>query len=341
MLYIIPYLIILIFCQSHAQKLPVTVIKIKETKIVQYYKTNGIIKSDKSVYIKPETTGKVIKLFVQEGTPVKKDQPLIAIESNKYDYQVSSQEHLIKKLQTVYNYKKNLFQKKKILYQKQLISEDEFNLAKLDMETSLQDLKSAQEKLKELKRLQKETVVKAPFQAIVDKRLVSQGDLVNPNTKLLYLVDLTKLKAQFQLPQRFIKRLKIGDKIDIYIEGAGKKVGKITYISSSLSENSLIQYKADIIDKKSLKENMYAVIKILEKSLKGFKIPEKAVYMHKDGNFVYVVENNIVKKRKVEIISQEFGYLFVKGELKNADLVIVSAPFGLKEGKQVQIEEIK
>ncbi len=334
-------IVLLLFYVSYAQKIPVAVIKIKKTTINQYYKTNGIIKSDKSVYIKPETSGKILQIFVKEGSFVKKGQPLVSIESDKYDYQVLSQEYLVKKLKSIYTYKKNLFEKKKILYEKQLISEDEFNLAKLDMETSLQDLMSATEKLKELKRLQKETIVKAPFDAVIDKKFISEGDLVNSNTKLFYLVDLTELKVRFDLPQRFLNKISIGDKIEIYIEGAGKFIAEITYISSSLSENSLIHYKAQIKEKNNLKENMYAVVKILENKIKGFKIPEKAVYMQKEESFVYVVENEKIVKRKVKIISQDFGYLIVKGQLKDGDMVVVSAPFGIKEGRQVYIEEIR
>ncbi len=340
MIYIF-HIVLLFVYFSFAEKVPVAVIKVKKTVLNQYYKSNGIIKSDKSIYIKPETSGKVIKLFVDEGFFVKKGQPLLAIESNKYDYQVISQKHIVQKLKSIYNYKKSIFEKKKILYQKQLISEDEFNLAKLDMETALQDLKSAQAKLQELRRLQKETVVKAPFDAVVDKRLISEGELVNSGTRLLYLVDLTKLKVRFELPQRFIRKLHIGDVINVYVEGIGKLSGKISYISSSLTENSLIHYKADLEENELLKENMYAVIKILEGVVKGFKVPEMAVHMGRDFSFVYVVKNNVVEKRKVKIISQDYGYLFVDGDLKDGDLVIVSAPFGIKEGKQVYIEEIR
>ena len=338
MIYIL--LSLLLFLQSYAQQeLPVLVKKVKKETIKQSYKTTGILKSDKSVFIKPEVSGKVIKIFVDEGYFVEKGTPLLSIQTDKYDYQYNAQKFVVKKLESIYRYKKNLYMKKKLLFEKELISEDEYNIAKLDMETALLDLKSAEEKLKELERQKKETIVKSPFSGTIDKRFVSEGDFVNVGMKLFYLLDLDSLKLRFSLPQRFINTVKIRDSIDVEIEGIGKLKGKIVYISSSLDENSLIHYKAVLEKNELLKENMYAVVKILEKTIKGFKVPEKAVHLSKDGSFVYVVENNTTKKKVVKVLGQDYGYMFVDG-LKDGDLVIVSAPFGIREGAKVYIEEI-
>jgi len=83
---------------------------------------------------------------------------------------------------------------------------------------------------------------------------------------------------------------------------------------------------------------MYAVVSILEREMKGFKIPEKAVHMSQKGNFVFVAEDGMAKRKEVQILDQTFGYILVSG-LNEGDMVIVSAPFGIRDGSKVYIEE--
>ncbi len=334
---------LLILLNAFAQQnidIPVSVIKVKEETIKQFYRTNGVLKSDRSIYIKPEVSGRITEIFVEEGDFVEEGTPLIAIQTDKYDFQYSSQLYLVRKLKAIYSYKKNIYEKKKYLYKKELISKDEYDIAKLEMETAYNDLKSAEEKLKELERLRKETQIRTPFSGFVDKKLVSEGDFVNSNSRLFYIVDLNSLKAVFQLPQRFIKILNIGDYVDLDIEGIGKLKGRVTYVSYSLTENSLLTYKAEIEEMEGLRENMYTVVKVLEKKVKGFKIPERAVHMGQKGDYVFVIKGGVVKKKRVEILGQTYGYLFVKG-LKDGDMVVVSTPFGIREGSKVRVEEIR
>lgn len=339
------YIILLFFFLSSVnaqplKEIPVSVFKVKEETIKQFYKTHGVFKSDRSIFVKPEVSGRVVNILVNEGDFVERGTPLITIQTDKYDYQYSSQLYIVKKLQSIYNYKKSIYKKKKILFEKELISEDEYKVAELEMENAYNDLRSAEEKLKELKRLKEKTVIKAPFSGFIDKKLVSEGDFVNSTTSLFYLVDIDSLKLNFELPQRFVNTLKIGDRIEIGIEGIGSIKGSVSYISYSLTDNSLLRYKATPEYVEGLRENMYAVVSILEREMRGFKIPEKAIHMSQKGNFVFVVENGIAKRKEVQILEQTFGYILVSG-LKEGDMVVVSAPFGIREGSKVYIEEKK
>ncbi len=332
---------LLLFSVSFANSIVVDVIKPKLKNVIIYYSTVGQIKADTFVYLKPEVNGRITQINVEEGDRVKKGQILARIERDNYQYQYESQMYNVKKLQEIYSYKKSLYEKKQFLYKKGLISEDDFLRAKNNMKIALNELLSAQQRLKELKKRLKETDIKSPINGILDRKYVNPGDLVTQTTKLFYIIDPSSLKATFYLPQRFFNKLKLKEKVLLYIEGFGITEGKISYISYSLSRDNLLKIKADLKKElKNLKDGLFIKVKVREKELKAFILPEKAVFMKGSDTYVLKVVNGITKKVKVKIVEQKPGYLIVKGNLSDKDLIVVSAPFGIKENEKVKIGRV-
>ena len=76
-------------------------------------------------------------------------------------------------------------------------------------------------------------------------------------------------------------------------------------------------------------------IKITEKS-KGTWIPLKSLSQSEQGLWsVYTIENNIVVKDLIEIIYFEDDYAYVRGTLKNNDLIVLGGASKIIEGKRI------
>jgi len=325
---------------SYGKEISVDVVKVKKTTTSVYYKTDGKVVADKSVKVKPLISGRIINIYIKEGQKVKKGDILAKIETDSYNFQYNSQLYTVKKLEEIYNYNKSIFEKKQFLYKKGLISEEEFLLAKRNFETSKDDLKSAKERLKELEKNLKETDIKAPFDGIVDKKYISEGDYITPATNLFYILDPKSFKFVFYLPQRFIKTVKLGKIVYINIENIGNFKGKIEYISYSLTNENMIKIKASLKETPYLREGLYGTVKVKEKEVKGFIVPERTVFLKGKETYVLKVENNKTKKVDIKIIGQKKGYFIVKGNIKDNDLIILNAPFGIKENLPVKVEEV-
>lgn len=326
---------------SYAKEALVNVITLKKEKIPIYYETNAVLKADRYVNLKPLVSGRITKIYVNEGDKVKKGQILAKIEKDEYNFQYNQQLHQVKKLEEIYKYNLSVYKKNKFLYEKQLISEDQFLLAKRNLETSLEDLKSAQEQLKKLEKNLKETDLRAPFNGILDKKFVNEGDIVNQSTNIFYIVDPKSLKVVFYLPQRFVKIIRLRDKVKVNIPSIDSFEGKISYISFSFNNENMIKVKADIKQNPLLKEGLYGKVKIKEKDIEGFLIPEKAVHFEENGAYVLIIQNGKAKKVDIEIVGKKGSKLIATGDLKSGDKVILEAPFGIQERVKVKIEETK
>ncbi len=316
----------------------VDVVTVSKESIPIFYTVNCTTLSKVSATLKPQVSGRVINLFVEEGQKVKAGQTLAVIQPEKQDYQVESQLAIINQLEQTYLNKKNIYERRKQLYEKELIAKEELDNAKTDMEVVLNQLNAAKANLKEFIRQKNETVVKAPFDGILEKRFISIGDYVDSQTKMFYVIKLSPIWFMFDLPQAYIKNIKLGDSIDIEIDGVGKQTGKVDYISSSLNENSLITVKAILNNSdEAIKENMYGKAFIKLENVEGFKIPEQAVQLVGNDNFVYIVDQNKAKKVLVKLVKQEAGYVYITGNLREGDKVIISNLMNIKDSTEVKV----
>lgn len=316
----------------------VNVVTVSKESIPIFYTANGTTLAKISATLKPQVSGRVIKLFVEEGQRVKAGQTLAVIQPEKEDYQVESQLATINQLEQTYLNKKSIYERRKQLYEKELIAKEELDNAKTDMEVALNQLNAAKANLKEFIRQKNETVIKAPFDGILEKRFISIGDYVDSQTKMFYVIKLSPIWFTFDLPQVYIKNIKLGDSIDLEIDGIGKETGKVDYISSSLNENSLITVKAILNNNnETIKENMYGKAFVKLENVEGFKIPEQAVQLIGNDNFVYIVDQNKTKKILVKVVIQEPGYVYITGNLKEGDKVIISNLMNIKDGIEIKV----
>jgi len=316
----------------------VKVLELKSQEIPIIYTANATLQAKTSATLKPQVNGRVIKLFIEEGQYVKAGQPLAIIQPEKEQYQIESQISVIEQLRANYLNKKAIYERRKQLFEKELIAKEEVDNAKTDMEIVLNQLRSAEATLKEYQRQKNETVVKAPFDGILDKRFISIGDYVDSQTQMFYILKPNPLWAVFSLPQQYIKNIKIRDSIDIDIDGIGKVKGKIDYISSSLDQNNLIVVKALVENPDSkLKENMYGKANIAIDVKKGFRIPEQALLLAGNESFVYKIQDGKAFKVKVDVINQSFGYVDIMGNLQEGDKIAITNLMMLKDGMPVKV----
>lgn len=332
--------------QNQPVEKQVAVVKVITPKIEEidvYYTANSNLQAKISAILKPQVAGRIIKLNVEEGQFVKTGQVLAVIEPDKQDIQIESQLSLINQLENVYINKKSIYERRKQLYEKELISKEEFENSKTDMEVALNQLNQAKANLKEFSRQKRETLIKAPFDGYVGKRMINVGDYVDTQTQTFYILKLNPIWAVFQLPQQYIKNINVGSIVKVEIDGFETTDAKVEYISPSLTQNNLFEVKA-VIDNKdgALKENMYAKVKIVIQKEKGFKIPEEAVQLAGNESFILLARNSKAVKVPVKVLDQGFGYVYIAADINPDDKVIVSNIMNLKDGMSIKVmDEVK
>jgi RND family efflux transporter MFP subunit len=153
-----------------------------------------------------------------------------------------------------------------------------------------------------------ETTVRAPFNAVVTKRMVDPGEPVNsaPITYVLEVQEVEQLDLEFSLPQDMLGRIRKGSALTYEVEGVpnGKGRASISIIYPSLDEatrsfrcRATVQ-NADL----KLKPGMLAQVNVLEGQGTGALIvPRKALTQTPDGWQVQVSEGSKTVNRPVKV----------------------------------------
>lgn len=325
--------------QVKRENIQISVYRVKPESVEVFYTTNGYFESIKDVTLRPEVSGRVLKLFVDEGYWVSAGQPLLQIDPSDYENTLRQIQANLTQAKANYENQKAIYERRKSLYEKDLISKEDFENAGTQMKVYEDQVKALEAQLKNAQLQLSRTVLKAPFSGYIAQKFVNIGDYVTPQSQTFRLVTLDPIKVVFQVPQEILPNLRMGSSVYLDVEGAGKYQGEINFISPSADTNRMITIKALVKNpKREIKPNMYAQVHIPTASAIAFKIPETAVVLVGNQKVVWKVVGEKVIPVKVDIIKQEEGYIYAKADLKEGDAVAVENAYLLNQTSKVKVK---
>lgn len=188
--------------------------------------------------------------------------------------------------------------------------------------------------------------VVAEFDGVVSELDIVEGAPVQEGTKLIVLESFENICVEFQASKYDLEVLAVGEKVTVEVSGRTYQgtVSKIHHMAEANSSGTPMVTAEVHIDNPD--ENIYlgieAKLSILTASEKNaLQVPVEAVNIDNDGEFCYIVENDLLVKRNVKTgISSELYIQILEG-LSEGDKVVTSALMGidLTEGMPVTVIE--
>ncbi|MDL5053291.1 efflux RND transporter periplasmic adaptor subunit [Oscillatoria laete-virens NRMC-F 0139] len=274
------------------------------------------MKSNEEILIRSEIDGRITDIGFEEGAPVEGGQILFRIDDSKLRAQLADAEASLKFAQT---------DAERIgrLLKERAVSQQETDRAR----TSVQNAQAAVDLAREQLR---DAVIKAPFPGVMTERLVSVGQFVPRGQELAGLVQTDPLEANFNVPEKYIGQLALGQKIRLTsVAYPGEEFeGTVSFISPRLDPASRTILVKAIVDNSDghLRPGMFGNLQLIFRAREGvLTIPESAISYRRDQASVFVRN----EEGKAEVREVTVG-LRVEGAAE-----ILS---GLSEGEQVVVE---
>jgi len=313
------------------QNVPTQVIiaEAKQQPVVEKLALVGSLAGNEVVEIKSETDGTVAEILFEEGQPVKKGDLLIRLDESKLAASLAEAEANLRLSQITYDRNKQLFEGK-------LISQQEY-----DQAAAIYHSNEATVALR--KRLLRDARIYAPFSGIAGTRLVSPGQVIAKNTTLTWLVDSSVVKAEFNVPERFLGEVRLGQAIELSVAAFPKEKfrGEVYFISPQLDERTRTALvKAKVANpEQRLKPGMFANLDLTVTTRENaIVIPETALVriMQDDRATVYsVTESNTVAIRPVKVGMRLPGQVEIVQGLKAGERVIAEGVQKVGPGSRV------
>lgn len=309
----------------------VVAIEAKREPVTERLSLVGSFAANEMVEIKSETEGVIHEILFEEGQPVQKGQLLIRLDESKLEAAVAEAD-------ANFNLSKANFDRTQQLRKNDLISQHEY-----DQAASMFSFNQANLELK--RRQLKDARIYAEFEGITSARLVSPGQVISKNSTLTWLVDLDPLKVEFNIPERFLRQVQIGQAIEVSVDAFPERTfkGSVFFISPYVDESTRTSLIKALIPnpKHELKPGMFANLDLtLTVRENAVVISDAAVNQMLDGDraTVYIVDTNqTVQLRQVKLGVYLPGQVEVRSGLQGGERVIVEGVQKIGPGSKVKL----
>ena len=187
-------------------------------------------------------------------------------------------------------------------------------------------------------------LIRAPFAGVLGFRQISPGTLLQPNTPITTLDDISVIKLDFTVPESFLGAMNEGAAVLAQsasypgreFQGAVRSVGsRVDPVTRA------IQVRAHIPnDDAALRPGMLLVVEVVMTERTALVVPENAVYQIQDRAYVYVVgEDLVARERMIETGERRFGSVEVLSGLEAGERIVIEGIVKLRDGMAVRLTE--
>jgi len=295
--------------------LPVIVEPARSERIVQTVDLVGTLLANESVTISPEIPGTIASIHFEEGDRVEEGDLLLRLDDSKLRARLREAEAAFALAES------NLGRSRQLL-DRELISPSEHDQKVGEFAVAEATLNGRQEELRDATLL-------APFAGIMGERRVSPGGYIETGEAVSTVVNVTPVRASFEVPERYFRKLSVGQTIELKVPAYPGLIfaGEVYFISPVIAPSSrTVLVKASVPNREMLlKPGMFGTLALsLDVREESVVVPESAVFQRGETPHLYVVSSdNRTELRPVTLGLRQAGAVEILSGLEAGETVIV------------------
>jgi len=208
---------------------------------------SGPLVVENQIDVAAEREGVVLRTMAEPGLRVKKNQLLAELDARQISADMEaaraktrSIEADLKNWEAEAKVLESDYQRAQKMWNAQLITKEQLDHAQYKAESDQWDVKRVQELLANARLTQRsleleveKTHIRAPFDGIVARRYVREGQKVAVGDRLFWVTAEGPLRVKFTLPERYVGKLKKGEELVLTAPGAEDEKHKARIIQLS------------------------------------------------------------------------------------------------------------
>ena len=252
------------------------------------------------------------------------------VESRGWEREIASAESKVTQAQASLNTAQKLVEAKSW--------EHEISISRAAVTQANEQLKLAREQLSD-------ATIKSPIDGVVTTQHLNIGDhaliAASPTGKPVFtVVAVDVLKAVWNMPIGDVRRIDNSDLVLISTDaGIRNIIGTVTFISPTVSDNTVLVHATVPNSKNSLKPGTAITISIKTGERKNVQLlPLRSVVNIQNGSgTIFVVEGNTARTKQVNVGGVHSGEIEVTSQLTRGTSVIVDNQHRLQNGTPVSV----
>lgn len=327
--------------QAPTPSLQVLTVEPSNSELFKSYPTT--LKGKTDIEIRPQVSGFITKVHVDEGQRVRKGQALFTIDQVQFQAAVDQAQASVNAAKTSVANAKITADNNKALYDRNIISENTWQVSANQLRQAEAQLAQAQAALTNAKKNLSYTVVTAPSDGVVGTIPSREGSLASPSsmTPLTTISDNSEMYAYFSLTEKDL--LDMTDNGTTSLDAAIKKMPEVTLILTDGTPYPIkgkVATVSGIIDNSTGSASVRALfnnpsgmlrsgntgqVNIPVTAENAIVIPQKATFEVQDLKYVFTLnDSNMTVNTPIEVLPLNDGknYVITSG-LKAGDRVVI------------------
>ncbi|MDE7386450.1 MAG: efflux RND transporter periplasmic adaptor subunit [Muribaculaceae bacterium] len=316
--------------QAQAQAMPI----VTETVSTGHIDLNNVypatIKGKTDIEIRPQVSGFITKVHVDEGQRVHKGQLLFTIDQVQYQAAVDQAQAAVNSAETAVQTAQLTADSKQHLFDRNIISEYENQLAKNTLAQAKAQLATAQAALVSAKKNLTYTEVTAPSDGVIGAIPNREGSLASPSMMqpLTTVSDNSEVYAYFSLNEKDMLKLTNNGEFSL-----AQRINEMPLVDLRLADGTIYPTKGKVATVSGVIDNTTgtSTVRALFNNSNGLLrsgstgqimipatqdeviiIPQKATFEQQDQRFVFIVdENNTLVPTHITVAPENDGKNFV------------------------------
>jgi membrane fusion protein (multidrug efflux system) len=280
--------------------------------------------------IKSEVNGRIVQLNIQEGSVVQRGALLVKL----FDADLQT---TLKKLEVQLQIAKKTQERQGELLKISGISQQEYDLVELNVQTLNVDIEATKIAIAK-------TEIRAPYAGQVGLRSVSLGTYIAPADVITTLRQVSELKLEFSIPEKYAKEIQKGDKVSFRVDG-----GSMTHQAVVIAtENSVEQTTRTLRVKALVKNNhpelvpgIFARVNLqLGEDKNALLVPTQSVIPNARNKQVILLKKDSAVFTVVETGLRDSAFVQIVSGLKAGDTVITTGLMVIRPNAKVKVSQI-
>jgi RND family efflux transporter MFP subunit len=336
------------------------------------HKAQGYIKSRHQAAIGAKVPGRILKLNVEEGQRVEKDEVLAELEHADIDASIEAMRAALEKARAEVHETEIMteqderdYRRTARLYESRGASGSEYERAESKLKGTRSRLMSqraaldlAEANLHNMEQQRENLIVRSPFAGTVISKESEVGETIalggmgansaSGRGSVVTLADLEHLEVEADVKEDFVNLVRPGQPATVAVDAVPGRLytGRVrTIIPMGDRARGTIKVKVEVVDAdERLFPEMAATVNFLNEPRETVANPEKQVFAPADavqrdasGAFVWRVVHERVDRVAVQVGEPREGNVLIRSGLKGNEELVLNPPDSLKPDQPVRI----
>ena len=279
------------------------VLRVQTLELVQSLAIAGPLRASNSAFVKARVAGELQGLVLREGDRVSAGQVVARIDATESQARLRQAQQQAEAARAQVDIARRSFDNNRSLVDQGFISKTALDTSAASLAAAEASFRAAQAGADLANKSLEDTVLRAPMAGVVAQRLAQPGERLAVDTRILEIVDLSRLELEASLSPADSLLVQPGQEAVLSIEGASQTLSaKVLRVNPSAVAGSraVLAYLA-VQSNPGLRQGLFAQGRLSIGKLQVLAIPLAAVRTDKPLPYVLLIQDGAVVHQTVEL----------------------------------------